>query len=358
MNTKLKMPALLIAAALSGCASGGGNRGSDGLEAVLCVVTIIYCFKLAPDAQTSESGGYSESAAASLARSQGRSGRPPSFISWAALPRDGMSETSNNLIGDAQYEISAEGAVRVQQFETSDGKYGEVQYDSAGKAVHFAAGNYRSRDGRTLTDLRPLGQAWADIGYSAGRDGNAQTPFTSRAAGEIELAANPYALGWNYQSFGVWDSTAYAGGPRRFGGTSFGSVTPASAVPTTGSATFVGKLGGMYVSPAGQGALATADIRVDANFSSRSLSFASTGTSVTRDLATAVAAPNLNLGGTLTYSPASNSFTGSLANAGGTMSGSSTGRYYGPAAQELGGVFTVKSSTTAETFAGAYGAKR
>ena len=40
------------------------------------------------------------------------------------------------------------------------------------------------------------------------------------------------------------------------------------------------------------------------------------------------------------------------------MSGSSTGRYYGPTAQELGGVFTVKSPATAETLTGAYGAKR
>ncbi len=40
------------------------------------------------------------------------------------------------------------------------------------------------------------------------------------------------------------------------------------------------------------------------------------------------------------------------------MSGSFKGQFYGPAAHELGGVFTVKSSTTVETLVGAYGAKR
>jgi len=135
-------------------------------------------------------------------------------------------------------------------------------------------------------------------------------------------------------------------------------MTPVSAVPTSGTATFSGKLSGLYISPAGQGSIAAAELSVNANFSTRSLSFASSGTTITRDLVTASAAPNLNLGGTLIYSPASNTFTGTLTNAGGTMSGSSTGRYYGPAAQELGGVFTVKSATSVETFAGAYGGKR
>ena len=67
---------------------------------------------------------------------------------------------------------------------------------------------------------------------------------------------------------------------------------------------------------------------------------------------------SFDLGGTLTYSPATNTFTGTLTNAGGTMSGSSTGRYYGPAAQELGGVFTVKSANTSESLTGAYGGRR
>jgi hypothetical protein len=40
------------------------------------------------------------------------------------------------------------------------------------------------------------------------------------------------------------------------------------------------------------------------------------------------------------------------------MSGASKGQFYGPTAQELGGVFTLKSPTTAEMFTGAFGGKR
>jgi hypothetical protein len=129
-------------------------------------------------------------------------------------------------------------------------------------------------------------------------------------------------------------------------------------VPSAGNATFAGKLGGYYVSPGGEVSVATATVTVDANFSARSLSFASSGTSLTRTLQTAAAAPNLNVSGTLTYSPSANVFAGTLKNASGTMSGSTTGRYYGPTAQELGGVFALKSPSTVETLAGAYGAKR
>jgi phage baseplate assembly protein gpV len=108
----------------------------------------------------------------------------------------------------------------------------------------------------------------------------------------------------------------------------------------------------------GQGSTAAADLTVNANFSTRSLGFASTGTATTRDFQTRTAAPNLNLNGTLTYAPGSNSFSGTLTNSGGTLSGSTKGQFYGPSAQELGGAFAVKSSTTVETFTGAYGAKR
>ena len=114
----------------------------------------------------------------------------------------------------------------------------------------------------------------------------------------------------------------------------------------------------MYVSPTGQGSIAAADLTVNANFSARSLAFSTSGTTIARDPKAPTAAPHLNLSGTLTYSAGANSFAGAVTNAGATMSGSSKGQFYGPTAQELGGAFSLKSSTSVETFTGAYGAKR
>jgi hypothetical protein len=176
-------------------------------------------------------------------------------------------------------------------------------------------------------------------------------------AGSMALVANPYALGWNYQSFGAWNQQNSVNSGA-ISVSSFGQATPASAVPTSGQATFTGKSAGFYVSPTGQGAIAAADATVNANFSARSLGFSTSGTTIARDPKAPTAAPHLNLSGTFTYSPGTNAFTGVVTNAAGTMSGSSKGQFYGPTAQELGGAYSLKSSTTPEMFTGAYGAKR
>ena len=161
----------------------------------------------------------------------------------------------------------------------------------------------------------------------------------------------PVNAGFQYHSFGVWNETV----DFRAGLTAWsqGHVTPASAVPSSGNAKFTGQIVGLYVSPAGTGSNARADLNVDANFSTRTLGFSSTNTTVK-----GVANPHLNLSGTLTYAQGQSTFAGTLTNASGTLAGTSKGQFYGPAAQELGGAFTVGAGKGPETFAGAYGAKR
>ena len=312
---------------LAGCASGGGG-GSDSVQVetqpisrpsgtaqLRCVWFLPFiCAWYEPgadaDEPSSEAGVYWGSSVAGP--------RPARFQSWSELGANKAAEF------DA---ISQELSQSEAQLQTlSNGPRYTAGRDLVGQSV------IRSADG---------------IDVSASRVGDAL---------EVRMIANPYAQGWNYQSFGVWNTQAMGGGS--ITSSSFGAATPASAVPSTGTASFVGKLGGIYVSPAGEASMASADVRVNADFGNRSLSFASQGTRLTQDLKASTAAPQLNLGGTLRYAPATNTFSGTLTNAGGTMSGSSTGRYYGPAAQELGGVFAVKSANTAETFTGAYGGRR
>jgi hypothetical protein len=279
---------------------------------------------------------------------QGSSQRSPAdFISWRELSR--YTETQADAL-ETQLEYKRGGMRTIREtHKPADpwtGRKQPVKYDGYDKVTPFAA--FRSAGADTLAGL---GQPAIDVST----DGGATGDFVSFNS-PVALVANPYALGWNYQSFGVWEGREYSYGSIH--STSFGAPTPASAVPSGGTATFAGKLSGFYVSPAGEGSIAAADLTVRADFSLRSLAFASTGTVTTRDLKSPTAAPNLNLSGTLTYSPASNQITGTLGNASGTMQGRTTARYYGPAAQELGGVFALKSATTVETFAGAYGAKR
>jgi hypothetical protein len=173
---------------------------------------------------------------------------------------------------------------------------------------------------------------------------------------DVALAGNPFSLGWNYQSFGVWNDLSM----QSIHAVTFGAATPASGMPVTGTASFAGKLGGMYYSDTGAGALAAANLTVNVDFSARRLDLSSTGTrlSLPGVFSPGSIAPNLDLTGSLTYAPSSSSFGGTLTNAAGTVSGPTAGRFYGPAAQELGGTFVLKSPTTEERFIGGYGAKR
>jgi len=325
MRRQAKLLTVLIAAALSaGCASGGG--GEDFFETQPLTppseTAEVRCFPFLPficawfePGETSSDDGFLAFSVAEKSAAR--------FTSWSALAP----------LEKAEFEALSS---TVRYTESAPGEVGSVSAATPPQAEVVV----RSHD--------PAATA-AVAGMSLGAT-------TVPGGSGAELRADPYAQGWNYQSFGIWDR--HVSGSGTIGATSFGAVTPAPAVPSSGAATFTGRLGGLYISPTGQGSVASAQVSVNADFSSRSLSFASSGTTITRDHGIGTAAPQLNLGGTLTYSPSTNTFGGALTSAGGTMSGSSSGRYYGPAAQELGGVFTVMSATTVETLTGAYGAKR
>jgi hypothetical protein len=392
--------ASIAAVLLGGCASGGGggeDSGSTGTrvsvgQLLVCMMSPWAC-PAATRGTAAESDSPSEcgtlygqpvqcvptqraaiDAAMEDADNAGGSGRssqssagiadqtPPPFVNWAD-PGRGVRTRADGLMTGVHFYLGSDSVNASVTEAPYQDSYGFVQYDRAGNLLYLAPG-YPGQvplftgGERPIQNLAALGQPGIDV---ASNDNGIPlypaTNFASLPVRQLALIANPYVLGWDYQSFGVWDSSdSKTTGAIR--ATSFGAATPASAIPTVGNATFSGKLAGLYMSPGGQGSMASADLTVSANFASRTLGFASGGTTLTRDLKTATGAPNLDLSGTLTYAPGSNTFTGTLATAGGTMSGSSKGRFYGPAAQELGGVFRVKAATGGEAFTGAYGAKR
>ena len=197
-------------------------------------------------------------------------------------------------------------------------------------------------------EIRQLPQSFWETYYG-------YTPYWFNESLSASAAAKPASsfeqARYEYHSFGVWNEQVGASGRILAG--SHGQATPASAVPSSGSAKFTGQVLGVYVSPAGTGSSARADLSVDANFTTRTLGFSSSNTTVQ-----GVGNPHLNLSGTLTYVQGQSQFAGSVSNATGTLVGTSKGQFYGPQAQELGGAFSVKSSTTSEMLTGAYGAKR
>ncbi len=190
----------------------------------------------------------------------------------------------------------------------------------------------------------------------------------------IAAAINPEAVGWEYQTFGVWETNRKFLDPvsGHIGAMSMGASTPQEDVPTPstpGSVLFEGRTNGIYVDATGVDYYVYSDLSVEVHFDPDSakttLDFLPTSNNYKVSMDTLINSglpgantndANFALSGTLTYSPTTNQFTGQLDTP--IMSGDSTGQFYGPAAQELGGVFFLTDSASNPTmyYSGAYGA--
>jgi hypothetical protein len=182
--------------------------------------------------------------------------------------------------------------------------------------------------------------------------------------GKVINALDP-GVAWNYQSFGYW-LVSLSFGSANATAMSFGSPTPAGAVQTTGSATYNGRSGGVYVDPTGVLFTYSGGMSSMVNFATRSISFATIATQVSPvSGGTLPALGSLGVSGTLTYAVGSSQFSGPVtapgAFGGGGLSGTANGSFYGPTAQEIGGVFSLNNTVTAgsrEAIVGGFGGKR
>lgn len=168
------------------------------------------------------------------------------------------------------------------------------------------------------------------------------------------FAVDPFVVGWNYQSFGVWGNADLGAATWKIGVVSAGSPTSGSALPTTGSATFTGLTGALFADTAGDVRATVARMSADVNFGSRSIQFSTSGTKIGNSL---TPEPGLDLKGNLSYAPGVNAFSGSMQTNNGQLSGQGAGRFYGPAAEEIGGVYSLQGSGLSR-LVGAFGGKR
>jgi hypothetical protein len=182
----------------------------------------------------------------------------------------------------------------------------------------------------------------------------------NQAGSDFFLAADPLDsnVNWNYQTFGMWE-TGRGTGSGTAGGISVGSATVGSNIPTSGSATYSGYFGGALSDFDGDDFLTKGDVSVAANFATRSLVFSTDSTQYVSPVASSpswISGNSFDMDGTLTYSAATNSFTGTVID-GNSISGTATGKFYGPNAEELGGVYNLSGSGL-NLHAGAFGAKK
>jgi hypothetical protein len=180
---------------------------------------------------------------------------------------------------------------------------------------------------------------------------------------------HPDADPWEYQTFGAWaDARPIDAGT--VGALSVGTHTPDNAIPVgvIGEVVhFTGRSAGIYTAGDGETAYVTKSaVSVDVNFWDRELAFSTTGTEF-RDISDMdplvpfVDALNLDMstlpGEPLRYNKDVNRFEGNVYAV--DLAGQATGQFYGPAAEELGGVFSLKGmGGSLETYSGAYGARQ
>ena len=217
--------------------------------------------------------------------------------------------------------------------------------------VEIPAGNISDKvsggsgTGRSLTD--PLTLEF----YYQLQDVVTSTNARDRTIGYTlsQLAAGQ---GLTSSAYGLWAS-AGNGMPSQSGALAFGSLTPATSVPTTGSATFNGFTTGMGGATNGSTAFVLkGTAQIIANFASQTVTtnLTSIGTDNISNNSTVLSLiPNLT--GTSTIS--GNAYTGPIS--GGGLTGTINGNFYGSAAQETTGVWQASGGGNA--WIGSFGAK-
>jgi len=236
----------------------------------------------------------------------------------------------------------------------ADGKFADVSLTSPASPGYSATLTFDQNHKLTGLILSPPS---ALINFTTFTDLSPQFVSATNDS-SMAIMANPFGLGWEYQSFGVWETASAEG--KTFGAMSVGAPTVGANIPITGEAIFTGNLAGTYVNPDGLGYTAYGTLNVVAKFADNSLAFTGTTTTLNPNEKTTPDISNigfLNFTGTANYNPSINSFTVPLQTTGETLSGNTTGQFYGLKAEELGGVFSLKGSGS-ETYAGAYGAVR
>ncbi|KVW97149.1 transferrin-binding protein-like solute binding protein [Thiobacillus denitrificans] len=270
------------------------------------------------------------------------------FTKWSAV-QPGVNYKADGLGQEVTGTASGGQFIAITPSGVADGYSAYLTFDSALELSRLAL----TTPAPTLVVLdKADGATFTNLTLTPG----ASPQFVgARNSTSVAVTAKPIDLGWEYQTFGVWE-TGLGTTSRTFGAMSVGN-TAGTAIPDSGTATFTGYTTGSYVNTAGAGTTVFADLTVIADFgTARSLTFKTNNTQTSSDWVVFTSKPDLNLNGALTIAAGTNSFTGSVNSVGG-LAGNSTGQFYGPNAEELGGVFLLQGSGV-ETYAGAYGAKQ
>jgi hypothetical protein len=277
----------------------------------------------------------------------GTSATLSSFSSWSAVSKNSTIIASGiSQSGTFSYNLETDAITTARWEPAHTGASFTANYDQSGQA--------------TTVTISPVGQPLLTFTRNTDSFEDLKIDSSIGTALSVDrknfaLVAKPSLRGWDYQSFGIW-STGHGTGSGTFGAISFGAATSGGSIPTSGTATYTGVTGGRHLDGNAQHWFTASSMTAVANFGARSIDFITRGTRISQDLKGMTANSNLDMTGTLTYAAATNKITGSVSTVSG-HTGTVTGQFYGPSAQEIGGTFSLTGGRLG-AYAGAFGGKR
>ena len=234
------------------------------------------------------------------------------------------------LQGTITYKNSAGGTSYWSPFARATSK---VVYDSA-------TGTYTLRDTGNLALTSTFGP-----GNVSGSDA-AFTYYNKSSGSNVETfrllnksGANPLIV-LTYVQYGQWRRSTTTSGVTSTNDTYvvFGTKTPASGMPLTGSANYTTYLDGTFVNKNGVYAVSGTG-GLNANFGTGTISYNATLNGDREGGGTDIAFGSLSGSGSITTANAGFKGTGSTNGSGYKLD--VNGNFYGPAAQEIGGIFRL-----------------
>jgi hypothetical protein len=212
----------------------------------------------------------------------------------------------------------------------------KVVYDSV-------AGTYTVRDTGSLTTTSTFGPANINSGAS-----NATFTVYDKSSGSTtetfrrlnQSALNPLIV-LSYVDYGQWRRATTSAGTTTVNDTYLVFGTKTATTPTTGSASYSTVLDGTFVNNSGSYAV-NGTGTFNANFGTGSISYSSSASATPETSGTAFSFGTMTGAGTISYRSAGFNGTGATNGSGYAMD--VNGNFYGPAADEIGGLFRIRGN--------------
>ena len=262
---------------------------------------------------------------------------------WSDVSEPGNIVTASGFSSEA---IFGQNKDTPSEPETDDSAAVKIAYDSSGNISGLSVIN----DNVNLT--------WNDGFGEHNRNSSLTVTDGDDADGMIYDPEN--GSNWNYQTMATWVQANEAAGGR-IGAMSVGNKTAGTSIPSLSTAAFTGVAEGMYVTDNHDFYGVSSDATLVADFVNRSVTFATTNSKIhTYDTHVTTSKSDLDLTGTFSYSADNNTLTASSLSSktSGWTGGTASAKFYGPNAEEIGGVFSIRGTGPREAYEGAFGAKR